>query len=56
MGVILSLAELRLFFTGSGVLDAWPLSRTIQDTMSIPQTHDRAILKVGPSLHLKLKR
>lgn len=32
--------------TGSSVLDVWPLTRTIQDTMSVPQTHDRGLSQV----------
>ncbi|XP_077997639.1 WD repeat-containing protein 64-like isoform X1 [Glandiceps talaboti] len=29
--------------TGSSVLDAWPLTRAVQDTMQVPHTHDRPI-------------
>ncbi|XP_071484105.1 WD repeat-containing protein 64-like [Diadema antillarum] len=32
--------------TGSSVLDAWPLTRTVQDTMQVPHTHDRPISHV----------
>ena len=31
---------------GSSVIDAWPLTRAVQDTMQVPQTHDRPIAKV----------
>ena len=33
-------------FSGSSVLDTWPLTRAIQDTMQVPQTHDRPINQV----------
>ncbi|KAK2191768.1 hypothetical protein NP493_46g07030 [Ridgeia piscesae] len=29
--------------SGSSVLDTWPLTRAVQDTMQVPQTHDRPI-------------
>ncbi|KAL5008313.1 hypothetical protein ScPMuIL_013894 [Solemya velum] len=29
--------------TGSSVIDAWPLTRAVQDTMQVPHTHDRSI-------------
>nr|XP_054759111.1 WD repeat-containing protein 64-like [Lytechinus pictus] len=32
--------------TGSSVLDVWPLTRTVQDTMQVPHTHDRPISHV----------
>ena len=32
--------------TGSSVIDAWPLTRAVQDTMQVPQTHDRPINQV----------
>ena len=32
--------------TGSSVIDAWPLTRAVQDTMQVPQTHDRPISHV----------
>lgn len=31
---------------GSSVLDAWPLTRAVQDTMQVPHTHDRPITQV----------
>ncbi|CAH1792147.1 unnamed protein product [Owenia fusiformis] len=30
--------------TGSSVLDAWPLTRSVQDTMQVPHTHDRPVV------------
>ena len=33
--------------TGSSVLDAWPLTRSVQDTMQVPHTHDRPISHVS---------
>ncbi|KAJ8044929.1 WD repeat-containing protein 64 [Holothuria leucospilota] len=32
--------------TASSVLDAWPLTRTIQDNMQVPHTHDRPVCQV----------
>ncbi|XP_013386064.1 WD repeat-containing protein 64-like [Lingula anatina] len=32
--------------TGSSVLDAWPLTRAVQDTMQVPHTHDRPISQI----------
>ncbi|XP_074662420.1 WD repeat-containing protein 64-like [Tubulanus polymorphus] len=32
--------------TGSSVIDAWPLTRAVQDTMQVPHTHDRPINQV----------
>ncbi|XP_072032372.1 WD repeat-containing protein 64-like [Amphiura filiformis] len=32
--------------TGSSVLDLWPLTRTVQDTMQVPHTHDRPLTQV----------
>ncbi|XP_064601013.1 WD repeat-containing protein 64-like [Liolophura sinensis] len=32
--------------TGSSVIDAWPLTRSVQDTMQVPHTHDRPISQV----------
>ncbi|XP_071962491.1 WD repeat-containing protein 64-like [Antedon mediterranea] len=32
--------------TGSSVLDLWPLTRTVQDTMQVPHTHDRPVVQV----------
>ncbi|KAI0210520.1 WD repeat-containing protein 64 [Lamellibrachia satsuma] len=32
--------------SGSSVLDTWPLTRAIQDTMQVPLTHDRPINQV----------
>ncbi|KAJ8309097.1 hypothetical protein KUTeg_013971 [Tegillarca granosa] len=32
--------------TGSSVLDSWPLTRAVQDTMQVPHTHDRPISQV----------
>ncbi|XP_033112212.1 WD repeat-containing protein 64-like isoform X2 [Anneissia japonica] len=32
--------------TGSSVLDLWPLTRTVQDTMQVPHTHDRPIVQL----------
>ncbi|XP_022089085.1 LOW QUALITY PROTEIN: WD repeat-containing protein 64-like [Acanthaster planci] len=32
--------------TGSSVLDLWPLTRTVQDTMQVPHTHDRPVAQV----------
>lgn len=29
--------------TGSSVLDVWPLTRSVQDTMQVPHTHDRPV-------------
>ncbi|XP_052272714.1 WD repeat-containing protein 64-like isoform X3 [Dreissena polymorpha] len=29
--------------TGSSVIDSWPLTRAVQDTMQVPQTHDRPL-------------
>ncbi|XP_071795581.1 WD repeat-containing protein 64-like isoform X1 [Asterias amurensis] len=38
--------------TGSSVLDLWPLTRTVQDTMQVPHTHDRPIAQVLFNLEL----
>ncbi|XP_052822990.1 WD repeat-containing protein 64 isoform X1 [Octopus bimaculoides] len=38
--------EYERLLTGSDVFDSWPLSRTVQDTMQIPQSHDRPINQV----------
>lgn len=32
--------------TGSSVIDSWPLTRAVQDTMQVPHTHDRPISQV----------
>ncbi|XP_048734935.1 WD repeat-containing protein 64-like isoform X4 [Ostrea edulis] len=32
--------------TGSSVIDSWPLTRAVQDTMQVPHTHDRPISHV----------
>ncbi|XP_046579795.1 WD repeat-containing protein 64-like [Haliotis rubra] len=32
--------------TGSSVLDAWPLTRSVQDTMQVPHTHDRPLSQI----------
>ncbi|XP_064622276.1 WD repeat-containing protein 64-like isoform X2 [Lineus longissimus] len=32
--------------SGSSVLDSWPLTRAVQDTMQVPHTHDRPVLQV----------
>ncbi|KAI8484012.1 WD repeat-containing protein 64 [Branchiostoma belcheri] len=32
--------------TGSSVIDQWPLTRAVQDTMQVPHTHDRPISQV----------
>ncbi|KAL3874237.1 hypothetical protein ACJMK2_037280 [Sinanodonta woodiana] len=32
--------------TGSSVIDAWPLTRAVQDTMQVPHTHDRPISQI----------
>jgi WD repeat-containing protein 64 len=32
--------------TGSSVFDCWPLTRSVQDTMQLPHTHDRPIIAV----------
>nr|KAG5712352.1 hypothetical protein BaRGS_023931 [Batillaria attramentaria] len=32
--------------TGSSVIDAWPLTRAVQDTMQVPHTHDRPVVKI----------
>ncbi|KAK2162660.1 hypothetical protein LSH36_94g03011 [Paralvinella palmiformis] len=32
--------------TGSSVLDVWPLTRAVQDTMQVPHTHDRPISQI----------
>ena len=32
--------------TGSGVLDAWSLTRTVLNKLVIPQSHDRTITQV----------
>ncbi|XP_053404636.1 WD repeat-containing protein 64-like isoform X4 [Mercenaria mercenaria] len=29
--------------TGSSVIDSWPLTRAVQDTMQVPHTHDRPL-------------
>lgn len=34
------------FFVGSSVIDSWPLTRAVQDTMQVPHTHDRPISQV----------
>ena len=34
-------------FSGSSVLDCWPLTRSVQDTLHVPQTHDRPISHVS---------
>lgn len=31
---------------GSSVIDSWPLTRAVQDTMQVPHTHDRPISQV----------
>jgi hypothetical protein len=33
--------------TGSSVIDSWPLTRAVQDTMQVPHTHDRPLSQVG---------
>ena len=33
--------------TGSSVIDAWPLTRAVQDTMQVPHTHDRPLSQVS---------
>ncbi|ESP02905.1 hypothetical protein LOTGIDRAFT_230398 [Lottia gigantea] len=32
--------------TGSSVIDAWPLTRSVQDTMQVPHTHDRPVTQI----------
>ncbi|XP_069117610.1 WD repeat-containing protein 64-like isoform X3 [Argopecten irradians] len=32
--------------TGSSVIDAWPLTRAVQDTMQVPHSHDRPISQI----------
>ncbi|PVD26800.1 hypothetical protein C0Q70_14479 [Pomacea canaliculata] len=32
--------------TGSSVIDAWPLTRAVQDTMQVPHTHDRPLVQI----------
>ena len=32
--------------TGSSVIDSWPLTRAVQDTMQVPHTHDRPMSQV----------
>ncbi|KAK3736912.1 hypothetical protein RRG08_000654 [Elysia crispata] len=32
--------------TGSSVIDTWPLTRAVQDTMQVPHTHDRAVVQI----------
>ncbi|KAL8568266.1 hypothetical protein ACOMHN_040839 [Nucella lapillus] len=32
--------------TGSSVIDAWPLTRAVQDTMQVPHTHDRPVVQI----------
>ena len=32
---------------GSSVLDAWPLTRAVQDTIQVPHSHDRPISQVS---------
>ncbi|KAK3093696.1 hypothetical protein FSP39_018996 [Pinctada imbricata] len=32
--------------TGSSVIDSWPLTRAVQDTMQVPHTHDRPISQI----------
>ncbi|XP_041352298.1 WD repeat-containing protein 64-like isoform X2 [Gigantopelta aegis] len=32
--------------TGSSVIDSWPLTRAVQDTMQVPHTHDRPLSQV----------
>lgn len=34
------------FLVGSSVIDSWPLTRAVQDTMQVPHTHDRPISQV----------
>nr|XP_009861346.1 WD repeat-containing protein 64-like [Ciona intestinalis] len=33
-------------FTGSSSLDLWPMTRTVQDSMSVPHTHDHPLTTV----------
>ncbi|XP_035826428.1 WD repeat-containing protein 64 [Aplysia californica] len=32
--------------TGSSVIDTWPLTRAVQDTMQVPHTHDRPVAQI----------
>ncbi|XP_071162911.1 WD repeat-containing protein 64-like isoform X2 [Mytilus edulis] len=32
--------------TGSSVIDSWPLTRAVQDTMQVPHTHDRPVSQI----------
>ncbi|CAC5391588.1 unnamed protein product [Mytilus coruscus] len=32
--------------TGSSVIDSWPLTRAVQDTMQVPHTHDRPVSSI----------
>ncbi|XP_021348111.1 WD repeat-containing protein 64-like isoform X3 [Mizuhopecten yessoensis] len=38
--------------TGSSVIDAWPLTRAVQDTMQVPHSHDRPISQIVLNLDL----
>ncbi|CAK8680345.1 unnamed protein product [Clavelina lepadiformis] len=33
-------------FTGSSTIDMWPMTRTVQDTMSVPHTHDHPLTTI----------
>ena len=35
-----------LFLSGSATLDAWPLMKTVQDSLENPQSHERPIVQV----------
>ena len=37
---------MHVFSLGSSVIDAWPLTRAVQDTMQVPHTHDRPVAQV----------
>jgi hypothetical protein len=34
------------YYIGSSVIDSWPLTRAVQDTMQVPHTHDRPISQI----------
>ena len=38
--------SLTVVSAGSSVIDAWPLTRAVQDTMQVPHTHDRPVVQV----------
>jgi hypothetical protein len=39
-----------IFVLGCSVIDTWPLTRAIQDSLQVPHTHDRPLSQVSCSI------